>query len=224
VAVIPHYISPEPVLATAAARGQLGWSPDELYVLYFGYLAPYKGILELLQLWPDSAPTLDGKRVNLVVGGGINPNHKDKKEIVAYVRQVAKRAQELAVTVTDFIPAEQLPVYLSACDLMIFPYRSFLSSSGPLAFAFSYAKPLLLAEPLAAYGESADVQQNLATQQLQISDLVFAPQTESLLQALTRVWEKRQDIQAFDQAMLQSRSLASVAERTWAVIDAKEPA
>jgi glycosyltransferase involved in cell wall biosynthesis len=223
--VVPHYISPEPILDQAQARTELGWSPTEIYVLYFGYLAPYKGILDLLKIWPETAPVIAGRPVKLIVGGGINPNHQTKKEIVAYVQQVEQEAEKRGVTVTGFIPAEKLPVYLSACDLMIFPYRSFLSSSGPLAFAFSYGKLPLLAEPLAAYGESQDVSENLAAQGLAMTDLIFALNTESLTQALERAWEKRAALVAFDQAMMTSRALASVAERTWAVIEPqKEPA
>jgi glycosyltransferase involved in cell wall biosynthesis len=160
-----------------------------------------------------------GKKVNLVVGGGINPNHKNDKLVRAYVKEVREEAKKRGVVVTGFVPAEEMVNYLSGCDMMIFPYRAFLSSSGPLALAWSYGKLAVLSQALAAYGESEDVKENLKKNGLRVEDLVFDWGREGVVEALERVVAKRARVKNFDRAMLVSRSLEVVAQKTWKVID-----
>jgi glycosyltransferase involved in cell wall biosynthesis len=154
-----------------------------------------------------------------VVGGGINPNHKNDELVQKYVAEVKKVAKERGVEVTGFVPDKKMAIYLSACDMMIFPYRTFLSSSGPLALAWSYGKPAILSEALRAYGESKDVGENLKTNNLKIEDLTFTWKAKEVEQTVTRVWEKRKQIENFDRAMLESRSLTTVAQKTWRVVE-----
>lgn len=217
--VVPHYISKEPILEQKSARQLLGWQQQDIYCLYFGYLAPYKGILPLLQTWPTTAPLIDGRQVNLIVGGGINPNHAKQRQTLTYVKQVTAAAKAKNIPVTGFLPATKLPTYLSACDLMIFPYRTFLSSSGPLAMAFSYGKVPVLATPLKAYGESSDVAYNLKKAQVDLEKILFNPNSvSSLLAALNHAWHHQADWQHFGSLMLASRQLPQVAQATYQLL------
>lgn len=216
---IPHYISSEPVIAKAVAREKLALAGDKLYALYFGYLAPYKGILPLVQNWPQPAPQIEQQQVELIVAGGANPNHQKQKKLQDYVAAVQKNAREKNLLTTGFVSDEQLPLYLSACDLMIFPYQTFMSSSGPLALSFSYGKPCLLSQPLAAYAQSSDFAHNLTECQLTINDLLFNPhESESINEGLLKTLQQQEQRIQFAKLMMRSRHLSVVAAKTYQLL------
>lgn len=216
---IPHYISSEPVMSPTVAKEKLSLQNDIIYALYFGYLAPYKGILPLIKNWPQPAPQIEGQPVQLIIAGGANPNHQKQKKLQQYVGAVQQLAAEKKLLTTGFISARELPLYLSACDLMIFPYQTFMSSSGPLALSFSYSKPCLLSEPLGAYAQSSDFAHNLAECQLKIDDLLFNPQQANSIEiALKKLWEQRQQRIKFAQLMMSSRHLSVVATKVYQLL------
>lgn len=216
---IPHYISSEPVMLQTTAREKLSLQNNIIYALYFGYLAPYKGILPLVKNWPQPAPQVEQQQVQLIVAGGANPNHQKQKKLQQYVANTKKIAREKNLITTGFVSDEQLPLYLSACDLMIFPYQTFMSSSGPLALSFSYGKPCLLSEPLRTYAQSSDFAQNLAECQLTIDDLLFNPhESESIDKGLLKTLQQKKQRIKFASLMMKSRQLSVVAEKTYQLL------
>ena len=47
------------------------------------------------------------------------------------------------------MPEERLPVYLSAADVIVFPHKYLIASSGPLSMAVAVGKPILLSNEFA---------------------------------------------------------------------------
>ncbi len=177
--VIPHLIPEMPPLSTqAAAKRQLGLDPNKKYAMVFGYLSPYKGIKELLEQWTADLP------YELLIAGGINPNHINQPKIVRYVKQVQDLARQKNITVTGFVDESAISSYFTAVDVVILPYKTMFSSSGPLALSWSYGKPVLLSKPLEAYLLSTDIATALDRAQLKPEDLVFAASAEDLGRAL----------------------------------------
>lgn len=102
---------------------------------------------------------------------------------------------------------------------MIFPYQTFMSSSGPLALSFSYGKPCLLSEPLRTYAQSSDFAQNLAECQLTIDDLLFNPhESESIDKGLLKTLQQKEQRIKFASLMMKSRQLSVVAEKTYQLL------
>lgn len=168
VQVIPHAVIQERVLNQDLAKEKLGLQKEKSYVFYFGFLSPYKGVEELLDIWENL------EEVDLIIGGGGNPNHLSEPSYKKFVDDVLEKAQEKGAMTTGFIPEEQMKEYFSAVDLVILPYTVFMSSSGPLSHAFSYGNGVLLSESLRGYFNSADMKQALDESDISIEEICFS--------------------------------------------------
>jgi len=212
IAVVPHFVAEPMDVSRQEARARLAWQDDKKYVLVFGYIAAYKGIKELLEIWPEDA------RYQLVIAGGANPNHADDELALAYISHVQALAQTKGAIVTGFVPEEKMPDYFAGCDMMIFPYRIFMSSSGPLAWAWSYGKPALLSEALAAYAHTPDLATALTQVGLTADDITYEDDAGSLQQALDRVLQNEGAFGQLAGAIARLRSREKVATATLKVV------
>ncbi len=205
VKVVPHAVLQEHVLDKKVAREKLGLDLDQKYVFYFGFLAPYKGIIELLNIWDH----ING--VSFIIGGGPNPNHLKRPEYKDYVDQVLKKAREKNALATGFIPEEQMQLYFSAADIVIFPYTVFMASSGPLSHAFSYGKGVLLSNTLRGYFNSEDMRDALEQSGVSIDEICFdleKPVRSKVLWAL----HNQEKLQDFSNTMCRVRSWQKIGQ------------
>lgn len=118
-------------------------------VLFFGYLAPYKGLDLLLDAADKRTPSQ--KDYLLVIAGGEPIRLVGDKRYEAYVSRIGNRAADLSQTqvrLTGFVPEEQIMEYFSASDVVVFPYSVCFGASGPLALAIAYQRPFLVSEPM----------------------------------------------------------------------------
>ena len=74
--------------------------------LYFGYLSPYKGIKELIDLW-------DKNYGELIIAGGGNPNHMKNKRYSNFIK---------GIKATGFVPENIISDYFLNTDLVILPF------------------------------------------------------------------------------------------------------
>lgn len=167
VAVIPLAVIQEPHIDKQVARKKLGWDENVRYALYFGFLSPYKGVTELLDIWDD----IEG--VQLIIGGGGNPNHMEEPEYKAFVETTMNKAKEKGAIATGFIPEEQMLYYFCGADLLILPYTVFMSSSGPLSHAFSQGMAVMFSSALRGYFNSADMRKALHKADISIDEICF---------------------------------------------------
>ena len=93
-----------------------------------------------------------------------------------------------------------------------------MSSSGPLAWAWSYGKPALLSEALAAYAHTPDLATALTQVGLTADDITYEDDAGSLQQALDRVQQNEGAFGQLAEAMARSRSREKVAAATLAVV------
>lgn len=113
------------------ARAQLGLG-DEKQCLIFGAVEPYKGIEEMIEFWRELRP---GARLT-IAGKPISPAYAAQIEsCAASVENVATRLQRLS--------DEELRLWLSAMDCVIFNYRT-IFTSGAACLARSWGVPLLV--------------------------------------------------------------------------------
>lgn len=178
ITVIPHGVEKNnPLLSYKEAREKLGIK-DEIVLLSFGFIAWYKGTDWLLDGIQD-------KRLKLIIAGGANPNHKDKVFYQEYVKSIEKKAKNSGgrISVTEFVEEDKIALYFQAADAVILPYRTFMSSSGPLAIAFTFEKPVLLSDRLKNYMLTDDFR--TAMQEADISDNeLFFPLNGSLVKEI----------------------------------------
>jgi len=132
IVVIPHgrytYTN---TISKIQARQRLKIGPDIVF-LYFGTIRPYKGIPKLI----DAFKKLNHKRAKLLIAG--NPFDEGfAKEL-----QNRCRENENIRTIFEFIPDDELQVYMNAADVVVLPYIDILTS-GAVILAMSFGKPVI---------------------------------------------------------------------------------
>lgn len=172
ITVIPHGVEQFPNLPTKTdARAKLTLSQTRTIIVCFGFLAWYKGTDLLVDLY-SRLPEED--RPLLILAGGPNPNHTDKVFYQKYIQDIEQKAQELGIIVTGFVPEKLIPLYYAAADICILPYRTFMSSSGPLSFVFSTKKPFLLSDNLKPVFKTEDIARIIKERDINPNDLIFS--------------------------------------------------
>lgn len=141
VSVIRHGINTavlKDTLTTAEAREQMGFTASDKVLLFFGNIAPYKGLDVLI----DSIARLDNQRdrVRLIVAGRV-------KRTSTYWETVRRRIDQLGLAENilervDFIPDDDIEILFRGADCLVLPYRS-CTQSGPLFIAYAYGLPVI---------------------------------------------------------------------------------
>lgn len=170
--VIPHGVEDfKRLLSKEKARSILKISNDQTVFLYFGFLAWYKGADWIANEWKQIAQ--DNPHYKLILAGGPNPNHVEKKFYKNYIESLKKTALENNVTITGFVKETEIPEYFIASDVVLFPYREFMSASGPLSLAFSFEKPVLLSEKLSSVLETKDIKKEIEELHINKNEILF---------------------------------------------------
>jgi glycosyltransferase involved in cell wall biosynthesis len=133
------------------AKKQFGISTDEKVVMFFGYVNGYKGLDMLIDAW--GIIKSKGYRYKLLIGAGPSPNLVDDQYYLenTYNRLVKRTKEELGFSCIWYaksVPEEEVVDYFSASDLVVFPYKTMVASSGPLSRALGYGKPYLVSRPM----------------------------------------------------------------------------
>lgn len=161
-------------LPKSVARKKLGIKPNDLVLLYFGYLTWYKGADFLVDVFVKEKVKVNGKAVRLIMAGGESATQNKKPHYRAFIKNLydqAKKAEKLKIT--GFVPEEDISAYFAASDLVILPYRTFMSSSGPLSLSISYQKPFIISSPLKDYFDSPEFAVALKEAGLEKGEVVF---------------------------------------------------
>lgn len=208
---VPHFVPEVKRVDQNLARKLLGLPRDKKIIMYFGYIAPYKGIERLIELWPEPSDS------QLVIAGGMNPNHSDREEIRSLVSGVVASARKKNLVTTGFVPEDQLPLYFSACDAVILPYVEFMSSSGPLSLAWAYEKPVILSHALRDYLKSKDFSDGLAKSKLIEKSLFYLNSSNDLDRVIQGIEEQDNKFRSWSSYMRDARSIRVVSTLTSAI-------
>ncbi len=132
-------------------------------VLFFGYLTWYKGADLMIEIAKAN------RNINFIIAGGSSFTQKSKLHYKKYLKKFDNLPNNLKVT--GFVKEKQIPFYFCASNMIILPYRSMISSSGPLSLAFSFEKPVVLSHKLRPYMKSKDFKNNFQKTRLQEKNL-----------------------------------------------------
>jgi len=104
--------------SSADARSLLSYSEDQVVILCFGVIRPYKGIEFLL----DALKIITGKNKNtlLVIAGNGEAAYLDK--IRKYILEL--NLNENVRQDFKYIPNDELPIYFQAADILVYPYKN----------------------------------------------------------------------------------------------------
>jgi len=218
IVVIPHGVEQYeniPTKENARKRLRLG---DEFVILYFGFIAWYKGTDWIVKQFSEFSNqfTVQGrKNIKLIIAGGANPNHKGKQHYEEYVSKIyttAKNSHE-RIQIAGFVNEEVIADYFAATDIVVLPYRTAMSSSGPLAIAYSFGKPVLLSDSLADYFNTREMKEILIQTGLSRESFLFPMQGHSFEKLMSGITaQKLTKLTNFSRSMADARSFDKIGD------------
>lgn len=137
ISVIPFGINntiPTTDLSRREARRALGIEVEKKTLLFFGQIAPYKGLSYLVPAL--AALVKSGTAIRLIIAGKVKAGYADYwSEIQRTI--TAAGLQEHIIQRIRFIPDQEVEQYFKAADAVVIPYTDIFQSGVPfLAFAF----------------------------------------------------------------------------------------
>ena len=172
--VIPHGVENfEIKYGKREARKMLGIKENKLVLLIFGYVAWYKGTDWLANAVSKLSKKKEFNNLLLLIAGGPNPNHKDKRFYMRYVEKVKNMPDEEHIFYSGFVPEKMIANYYQASDAVILPYRAFMSASGPLSIAYSFGKPAFVSSQLKETLKTKDIAKEINKLRISESEMTF---------------------------------------------------
>lgn len=147
--IIPHGV-PNNVDIVDNAKSLLGINGSTRVYLYMGFAARYKGLPELYEVYRQYIAQPDNDDTILIVGAGPSPRLENDREYMNWYKDLKNKYESLGDKArwVGFIPSDQIPIYYSAADAVLFPYSRRLAASGPMAIAIGYERDIFLSSVL----------------------------------------------------------------------------
>jgi glycosyltransferase involved in cell wall biosynthesis len=144
VSVIPFGINntvPNTSLSSPEVKRQLGISNGDKVLLFFGNIAPYKGLEYLVCAFRELL-NKDGSYRLLIVGKPKGPQSYWNE-----IRQTIVNSDigDRVVEKIEYVPDETTEVYFKAADVLILPYAH-VFQSGVLFLGYSFGLPAIAAD------------------------------------------------------------------------------
>jgi glycosyltransferase involved in cell wall biosynthesis len=144
ISLIPFGINntlPKSTLQAAGAKQRMGVDPTHRTILFFGNIAPYKGLEYLVH----SIGILSQERTNyrLIVAGRPKGSDSYWQEIRSDIARLGLR--ENIIERIEYIPDEEVEVYFKAADVLVLPYTH-IFQSGVLFLGYSFGLPVVAAD------------------------------------------------------------------------------
>jgi len=144
VSVIPFGINntvPNTALTTLKAKQQLGVNRNDKTILFFGNIAPYKGLECLVSAFVELLKK-DGS-YRLIIAG----KRKGSEDYWRQIQRTIERSgvRDRFIEKIEYIPDEQTELYFKAADLLALPYTR-IFQSGVLFLGYSFGLPVIAAD------------------------------------------------------------------------------
>lgn len=144
ISVIPFGINstvPDTALTCAEARHRLGLDRGYKAVLFFGNIAPYKGLEHLVEAMAQVVTALPECR--LIIAGR-------PKGAESYWRMIQERISALGLRDTvaervEYVPDADIEIYFKAADVLALPYTH-VFQSGVLFLGYNFGLPVVASD------------------------------------------------------------------------------
>ena len=144
VTVVPFGVNdttPKTNLTRVQARQRLGFDDGHGVLLFFGNIAPYKGLEYLVRAFAVVAARRPACR--LVIAGRPKGNAEYWRQVEDEIHALGLDA--LVLRHTTFIPDDEVEVYFKAADALVLPYTS-VFQSGVLFLGFNFGLPAIVTD------------------------------------------------------------------------------
>jgi len=137
--------APNPKIEEDKAKISLGLAGKKV-VLFFGFIIPGKGLECLIKTF--SMLLEEAPNATLMIVGEYHPHlSKENPSYIGTIERLVnkKKLEEKVVFENRFVSNEELHTYISAADVIIFPYidESIAGASGALATCALFGKPVI---------------------------------------------------------------------------------
>lgn len=112
------------------ARNDLGIPENSSVLLYFGLIKPYKGIIELIEVFNK----IKASKCYLVIAGKVMDPEYGKK--------IEHLCNESILIFDEFIPKNEVQTYFQAGDIVVLPFKK-IENSGSVILAMGFSKPIV---------------------------------------------------------------------------------
>lgn len=120
-------------MSVIEARAKLNIPPDKKVILFFGFIRDYKG----LDLLIESMKDLNNDYL-LLIAGEVYGDFKKYEEQINRLKQNDKINLQVR-----YIPETEIPLFFSASDVCVLPYRS-ATQSGIVGIAYHFDLPVIV--------------------------------------------------------------------------------
>lgn len=139
----PSLVTPHPIydhfgpkMPPATAQENLGLTPGNEYILFFGLVREYKGLDLLLRAMADER--ISARGTTLIVAGEF---YSGREETDALIEELG--IGDRVVLNDSFIPDDEVKDYFNAADLLVQPYRR-ATQSGVTPVAYHFEVPMVV--------------------------------------------------------------------------------
>jgi D-inositol-3-phosphate glycosyltransferase len=144
VSVVPFGINntvPNTSLTTLKAKQQLGVSSSDKTILFFGNIAPYKGLECLIAAFTELSVKDESCRL-IIVG-----RPKGSEDYWNQIHQAiaASPIRDRITERIEYIPDEETELFFKAADVLVLPYTR-IFQSGVLFLGYSFGLPVIAAD------------------------------------------------------------------------------
>ena len=144
ITVIPFGLNdaiPRSDMSFEEARQKIELNPSHKVVLFFGNIAPYKGLEFLVQAHAICVQSDPSYR--LIIAGNLKASTEYWNLIDNLIKK--KRLQENIVQRIYYIPDEEAEIYFKSADVLVLPYRK-IFQTGVLFLAYSFGVPVIASD------------------------------------------------------------------------------
>ena len=142
--VIPFGINstvPDTALTTADARQRLGLGEREKVLLFFGNIAPYKGVEFLVDAFIEVARRAEHYR--LIIAGRPKGSEAYWAGLQEKINASPVRGQ--IILKIEYVPDAETEIYFKAADVLVLPYTH-IFQSGVLFLGYNFGLPVIAAD------------------------------------------------------------------------------
>jgi D-inositol-3-phosphate glycosyltransferase len=194
--IIPFGINntlPNTALSGGEARNRLGLAAGDKVLLFFGNIAPYKGLEYLVDAFDRTAS--NGESLRLIIAG--RPREQD----TGYwnnVRQSISRSplRDRIMEKIEYVAEEEVEMYFKAADVLILPY-AYIFQSGVLFLGYSFGLPVIAADVGSLKEEIVDGETGFVFQAKNATDLAATIQKYFQSELYRQLSQKRTKIRDY---------------------------
>ena len=193
--VIPFGINrtvPDTALTTAAARLRLDLRKGEKTLLFFGNIAPYKGVEFLVDAFINVASRSENYR--LIIAGRPKGSEEYWAGLLAKIN--ASPVRDKILLKIEYVPDAETEIYFKAADILILPYTH-IFQSGVLFLGYNFGLPSIAADVGSLKDEIVEGQTGLVFKPRDAADLTRAIEKYFASDLYADLPSRRQNIRDF---------------------------